>query len=69
MLEIRYQAAFRRVYKRIKKRGYDVRLLEEVIEILASGQKPPAAIQGSRAVREIRRKPGMSHHTRLAPDL
>lgn len=41
MLEIRYQAAFRRDYKRIKKRGYDVRLLEEVIGILASGQKPP----------------------------
>ena len=39
MLTIRYQSAFRKDYKRIKKRGYDVRLLETVIETLASGQK------------------------------
>ena len=39
MLTIRYQTAFKKDYKRIVRRGYDVRLLEEVITILAE-QKP-----------------------------
>ena len=38
MLTIKYQAAFRKDYKRIKKRGYDTRLLEAVVERLAAGQ-------------------------------
>ena len=41
MLTIRYQSAFKRDYKRIKKRGYDTSLLEEVISILASGDTLP----------------------------
>lgn len=40
MLTIKYQAAFKKDYKRIVKRGYDMRLLEKVIELLAN-QKPP----------------------------
>ena len=39
MLTIMYQAAFKKDYKRIVKRGYDMRLLEKVIELLAN-QKP-----------------------------
>lgn len=39
MLTIKYQTAFKRDYKRIVKRGYDTRLLEEFIEMLAE-QKP-----------------------------
>lgn len=39
MLTIEYQAAFKKDYKRIVKRGYDMRLLEKVIELLAN-QKP-----------------------------
>ena len=39
MLTIKYQTAFKKDYKRIVRRGYDVRLLEEVISILAE-QKP-----------------------------
>lgn len=39
MLTIRYQTAFKKDYKQIVRRGYDVRLLEEVITILAE-QKP-----------------------------
>lgn len=42
MLTIKYQAAFKRDYKRIKKRGYNVRLLEQVITLLAEGQELPA---------------------------
>ncbi len=39
MLTIKYQTAFKKDYKRIVRRGYDVRLLEKVIELLAE-QKP-----------------------------
>ena len=41
MLTIKYQSAFKRDYKRIKKRGYDTRLLEKAITILAAGQPLP----------------------------
>lgn len=35
MLTIRYQTAFKKDYKRIKKRGYDMHLLSDVIEMIA----------------------------------
>lgn len=41
MLTIRYQSAFKRDFKRIKRRGYNIGLLEKVIEILASGAELP----------------------------
>ncbi len=41
MLTIKYQAAFKKDYRRIKKRGYDLSLLEKVIEMLANGQRLP----------------------------
>ena len=43
MLTIKYQAAFKRDYKRIKKRGYNIRLLEQVIALLAEGQELPTS--------------------------
>ena len=42
MLTIKYQTAFKKDYKRIKRRGYDMRLLEKVISILAEGKSLPA---------------------------
>lgn len=36
MLTIKYQTAFRKDYKKIKKRGYNLRLFEQVVELLAS---------------------------------
>ena len=39
MLTIKFQAAFRRDYKRIVRRGYDVRLLGNVVQLLAE-EKP-----------------------------
>ena len=42
MLTIKYETSFKKDFKRIVKRGYDIRLLEEVIEILASGNELPA---------------------------
>ncbi len=42
MLTIRYQTAFKKDYKRIKKRGYDTRLLGKVVDMLANGKQLPA---------------------------
>lgn len=36
MLTIKYETGFKKDYKRIVKRGYDVSLLEEVINLLAN---------------------------------
>lgn len=41
MLTIKYQTAFKRDYKRIKKRGYDTALLKKTIEKLAEGGTMP----------------------------
>ena len=41
MLTIRYESSFKRDFKRIVKRGYNIRLLEEVIETLANSQPLP----------------------------
>lgn len=35
MLTIKYQTTFKKDYRRIKKRGYDIKLLERVISLLA----------------------------------
>ena len=42
MLTIKYQTTFKKDYKRIKKRGYDIRLLESVIGMLADEKPLPA---------------------------
>ena len=41
MLKIRYHTSFRKDYKRIVKRGYDVKLLEDIVKKLASGECLP----------------------------
>lgn len=41
MLTIRYETTFKRDYKRIVKRGYDVRLLEHVISMLVEQKQLP----------------------------
>ena len=42
MLTIKYQSAFKKDYKRIKKRGYDTRLLEKVVGLLAEDPRLPS---------------------------
>ncbi len=42
MLTIKYQTTFKKDYKRIKKRGYDIKRLEIVVAMLASGQELPS---------------------------
>lgn len=41
MLTIKYQTMFKKDYKWVKKRGYDTKLLEKVIGLLAARQKLP----------------------------
>ncbi|MBT9173562.1 MAG: mRNA interferase YafQ [Syntrophomonadaceae bacterium] len=41
MLKIRYSSRFKKDFKTIVKRGYDVRLLEEVLNILAQEEALP----------------------------
>lgn len=41
MLTIKYQAAFKKDFKRIKRRGYDIRLLEKAVNLLADGKALP----------------------------
>jgi mRNA interferase YafQ len=41
MLKIRYSSRFKKDYKIIVKRGYDVRLLEEVLNILVQEEPLP----------------------------
>ena len=42
MLTIRYETSFKKDFKKIVKRGYNISLLEEVIELLANGESLPA---------------------------
>ncbi len=39
MLKIRYHTSFKKDYKKVVKRGYDTKLLEDVIKKLASFQR------------------------------
>ena len=41
MLKIKYHTSFKKDYKRIVKRGYDVRKLNEVISLLVTEQPMP----------------------------
>lgn len=41
MLTIKYQTSFKKDYKRIKKRGYDIKRLEKVISLLADEKELP----------------------------
>ncbi|MCM1304291.1 MAG: type II toxin-antitoxin system YafQ family toxin [Lachnospiraceae bacterium] len=41
MRTIRYGALFKKDYKRVVRRGYDIRLLEEVIRLLIEGKVLP----------------------------
>jgi len=42
MLTIRYSTKFKKDYKLVKKRGYNIMLLAEVLDMLCSGQPLPS---------------------------
>lgn len=41
MLKIKYHASFRKDYKRVVKRGYNIKLMEDIINKLANGEQLP----------------------------
>jgi mRNA interferase YafQ len=41
MLKIRYSSRFKKDFKTVVKRGYDIKLLEEVLELLVEEQTLP----------------------------
>lgn len=41
MLTIKYEKSFKKDYKRVKKRGYNIQLLENVLELLARQESLP----------------------------
>ncbi len=41
MLKIRYHTSFKKDYKRVVKRGYDTKLMEEIIQKLARREQLP----------------------------
>lgn len=41
MLIVKYTNLFKKDYKLLKKRGYDLELLKEVVDMLANNQKLP----------------------------
>ncbi len=41
MLKIRYHSSFKKDYKKLVKRGYDIRLMEDTIQKLAKGEQLP----------------------------
>jgi len=45
MLTIRFYSSFKKDYKRIEKRGYDIRKLDKVINLLANEQPLPKNYQ------------------------
>ena len=53
MLTIRYQTAFKKDYKRIKKRGYKMKRLETVVEILAEGRELPLVYKDHELIRDF----------------
>lgn len=69
MLTIKYQTTFKKDYKRIVKRGYDIRLLEEVITILAEQKPLPGKLSRSQPVWQLCRLQGVPYHPRLASNL
>ena len=45
MRKIKYHSSFKKDYKKIVKRGYDISKLEEVLQILAQGEELPQKYQ------------------------
>ena len=52
MLTIKYESTFKKDFKRVLKRGYDIRLLEEVIDVLANEEALPEKYRDHRLVGE-----------------
>lgn len=60
MLKIKFLNSFKKDYKRIVKRGYDIALLENVIRMLADGETLPAKYRDHALDRQLFRLSRMS---------
>ena len=61
MLKIQYSNQFKKDYKLIRKRGYNINKLKEVIQILSENQKLPAKYKEHYLVGNYKRFPRMSY--------
>jgi mRNA interferase YafQ len=50
MLTIKYETSFKKDFKRVLKRGYDIRLFEEVVGTLANGEQLPEKYKDHRLI-------------------
>ena len=66
MLKVRYTNQFEKDYKLIRKRGYDINKLKEVINILTKEKKLPAKYKEHYLVGNYKRIQRMSYSARLA---
>ena len=55
MLQLEYSNQFKKDYKIIKKRGYDINKLKEVIRILQKGEKLPSKYKEHYLIGKYRR--------------
>ena len=67
--ELKYTRAFRRGYKRAKKRGLNLSLLGEIVEMLRCGKKLPKKYADRCLSGDFSQCREMSYSTRLAARL
>lgn len=67
--ELKYTKTFRRSYKRAKKRGLDLSLLGEVVEMLRCGKELPEKYSDHWLTGGLFQMSRMPYQTRLASDL
>lgn len=69
MLTVKYTNLFKKDYKLMKKRGLNLKLLQEVVDMLANEQALPEKYKDHYLAGEYKRIQGMSYTTWLAFDL
>ena len=69
LLTVKYSNLFKKDYKLMKKRGYDLSLLQEVVEILANNKTLPDKYRDHYLLGNYKRIQGMSYTTKLASNL
>lgn len=68
-MQIRYTNKFQKDYKTIKRRGYEINKLKEIINILITEKKLPTKYKEHYLVGKYKRTERMSYRTRLATNL
>lgn len=63
MLKVRYSNQFKKDYKLIQKRGYDINKLKYVVQLLVEGKTLPAKYKDHYLTGNYKRFQGMSYST------